>query len=157
MILQHDDEISHPKGTGVLATLTFEKSCLYPTSEFKLETHKEINLDNTLVLYPSDDSNAFEFYDLDKIKNLIVLDGTWRTAKRILKADQSLSQIPKVHLPAGLTGNNPMRPGPNENYLSTFESSLYALEILDQNNYKESLNSLQKMNENYLNFKSGNF
>ena len=91
-----------------------------------------------------------------EINTLIVIDGTWRQANQIFNQIEILRTLPLYTLPTNITNQNPMRKPPSKHHLSTFESSLYAIEILDQRNYQSSLQALHKMNDRYKKFTKTN-
>lgn len=152
IIIRHPNEISHPKGTGILAHKTFQNSILL-NSDFLEDLALLLNDKYACLLYPEQENEEIkELSSEDDFDTLIVVDSTWRKAKRIFQNNKELNAIPKRHLPTNLHSINYMRKNPKKYFLSTFESSLYALEIIEQASYQESLNVIKKMNEIYQSF-----
>ena len=147
LILQHPDEDGHPLGTGQMACLTYSK-CQKMTG-INFDNDQEflsiMNHKNVAILYPSEDAIILtnESQPKRKLDLLIVLDGTWRKAKRIYEATTSLHSIPKVQLPKNYDSKYIIRKAPKDGYLSTFESITHALNILEQQDYNLSLNVLE--------------
>lgn len=101
--------------------------------------HKEFELEvppGSVLLFPSEkavdanDLKAMEF----EVKNLIVLDGTWRKARRMYCENPWLQMLPHLRLDVekmSLYGE--VRQQPKVGYLSTIESIVYALKALGNN------------------------
>jgi DTW domain-containing protein YfiP len=160
IILQHPDEFAHPLGTAKMANLTF------------LNSHKliGINFDNNselqnllkekraVILYPSDDAKVCsKNHKEEKIEILIVLDGTWRKAKRIYEESSILHSLEKIKLPDGQESKYQIRKAPKVNYLSTFESITYALNILEESNYSTSLQVLESQVKKHIELMGNKF
>jgi DTW domain-containing protein YfiP len=67
----------------------------------------------------------------EKPLHLIVPDGTWRQAKKVLSREPSLAGLPCVKLPPGPPSNYRLRSSPHEGNISTFEAVARALGILE--------------------------
>jgi DTW domain-containing protein YfiP len=88
----------------------------------------------SLVLYPSGGAtelNAEYLSRLARPVTLIVPDGTWRQARRIVLREPGLAGVPHVKLPPGQPSEYRLRAQPNNNGLCTFEAIARAIGILE--------------------------
>lgn len=105
------------------------------------EKNKIFNPDNVieknyqnLILYTGGRALTREYINsFDKPINLIVPDGTWTTAPRIVVREPKFHKIPKVSLLNPPKSQYKLRKHPNPYYISTFEAILYSLEIIENN------------------------
>lgn len=107
--------------------------------EFELEVPP-----GSVLLFPSD--KAVDINDLDaigfKVKNLIVLDGTWAKARRVYSENPWLNILPHLKLEVNeMSLYSEVRLQPKAGYLSTIESIVYALKAVGENNH-EGLDNL---------------
>ena len=70
---------------------------------------------------------------------LVVPDGTWRKARKLLYLNPELEALPRVTLPAGLTSRYRLRKAPMAGALSTIEAIAAALDILEAPNRFDEL------------------
>src|SRR5690606_1960692 len=61
----------------------------------------------------------------------VLLDGTWRKARRLLYLNPVLQQLPRVALPDGLISRYRLRKAPMAGALSTIEAGVHALQALE--------------------------
>ena len=62
---------------------------------------------------------------------LVVPDGTWRKARKLLHLNPLLAQLPRVTLPEGAVSRYRLRKAPGPGALSTLEAIVQALEIIE--------------------------
>ncbi|KAG8386137.1 hypothetical protein BUALT_Bualt03G0117700 [Buddleja alternifolia] len=90
----------------------------------------------SVLLFPSEQSidvGAVNF----EVKNLIVLDGTWAKAKRMYNESPWLRLLPHVRLDIDkLSLYREVRHQPRAGYLSTIESIVYALKVVEEEDSK---------------------
>lgn len=129
LILQHPDEASHALNTARLAALGLKNS------ELRIgEVFADLSLDETpsVLLFPGESAAPVEsLASLAVLPQLIVLDGTWRKARRILHLNPELAALPRVALPAGLESRYRLRKAPQPGALSTVEAITVALNLLE--------------------------
>lgn len=99
--------------------------------EFELEVPP-----GSALLFPSD--NAVDINDIDaigfRVKNLIVLDGTWAKARRVYSENPWLDILPHVKLKVKeMSLYSEVRHQPKAGYLSTIESIVHALRAVGEN------------------------
>lgn len=69
--------------------------------------------------------------DLQRPRRLVLLDGTWRKARKLLHLNPLLQRLPKVALPAGLHSRYRLRKAPQPGALSTLEAGVEALQRIE--------------------------
>lgn len=139
IVLQHPDEVNNPKGTGIIAELGLLQYQRWVAEDFA--DHKALmrfiaeNAEQTAVLYPlegaselSEESGHSKTLDL---KYLIIVDATWRKAKKIWALQSQLHKLKCVRLTNEQISNYRIRKVPKDGYLSTVESVVVALRVLE--------------------------
>jgi len=181
VVLQHPGEVSQAKGTVALLSRSL-RSCQVIVGE---DFSRNIALNDVLkqyqglLLYPSEKSIVLTEHYLsmrneEALKGkgfintdvkpycLIILDGTWKKAYRMLMLCQQLQQLPQICLPDSLAqaGQYKIRKVAKRNALSSLEACCYALslleshsddicksEVLDKNENENEITSLTKYHE----------
>lgn len=83
------------------------------------------------VLFPSEGATDLE--DLSEPpRTLVVVDGTWSNAKKVVEKCPLLSKLPRLKFRPEQPGNYRIRKEPNEHSLATIEAVTYVLERLEQ-------------------------
>jgi DTW domain-containing protein len=140
LILQHPLEVAETKGTARLLHLSLPNSKLL-TGELFVDAVL-ISPKNTILLYPitaEDHSLGIESPPelpanwLNQLHNirLIIIDGTWRKSRKILRKNPYLQTLPRlvlIDLPAGLYT---IRKARKPHQLSTIEAASAALAQLE--------------------------
>jgi len=160
VILMHPKEFRKTKnGTGHFTHLSLSQSELHVGIDF---THnEEINTilsnpnNSCYVVYPSDTSINLNTTKLSKNNKNIVLfliDATWPCSRSMLLKSQNLDSLEKVSFTHSKVSNFQFKTQPKDYCLSTMESTLCVLELLnkndDENLNKEALdNFLQPFNK----------
>lgn len=129
LILQHPDESSHALNTARLAALGL-RNC-----ELRVgEVFDDLPLDDvpSYLLFPGDDAvPVANLAGHGAALRLIVPDGTWRKARKLLYLNPRLAALPRVALPPGLESRYRLRKAPASGALSTVEAITVALNILE--------------------------
>lgn len=129
LILQHPDEASHALNTARLAAMGL-RNC-----ELRIgETFHDLPLDDmpSYLLFPGDDAAPVEtLTGVGTALRLVVPDGTWRKARKLLYLNPQLAALPRVTLPAGLESRYRLRKAPAPGALSTLEAITVALNALE--------------------------
>lgn len=144
LILQHPNECKHPLNSARIAELSFKNCRIIIGEDFS--QNKELNEilknDNCCLLFPSDDAQKVSHYSISckdapegKKPTLILIDGTWRKAKKIFYLSKNLHSIPKICLSSNYKSRYRIRKQPTNNYLSTLEALTYSLNILENNDF----------------------
>jgi DTW domain-containing protein YfiP len=83
----------------------------------------------TYLLYPGKDSTDCQKVHLDRTSTVIVIDGTWDEAGKIVYRNPILQSFPKISFSQSLESNYKVRKQPRPGYLSTLESIAHLLQI----------------------------
>jgi DTW domain-containing protein len=128
LILQHPSETTHALNTARLAALGLRSAELLVGESVSIPTDERDNY----LLFPGADAVALEsLVSSDKPLRLIVPDGTWRKARKMLHINPELAALPRVSLPPGLLSRYRLRKAPAPGALSTLEAIVSALNILE--------------------------
>ncbi|GAB3469598.1 tRNA-uridine aminocarboxypropyltransferase [Azotobacter salinestris] len=133
LILQHPSEASHALNTARLAALALENGELRVGETFpELTTELAHGAHRSCLLFPG--AGAMPLAELAQDGpplQLIVPDGTWRKARRLLHLDPQLAALPRVALAEGLSSRYRLRKAPMAGALSTIEAIVCALNLLE--------------------------
>jgi DTW domain-containing protein YfiP len=128
-IIQLKNEGKNAKNTAKLLPLMSEKVVIYQENEVTPEYI--LALDSPALLFPSQNSIALrgstEVNQQLIVKNLIVIDGTWRKAKAYLHTQAWLNKLTHVQLSNDYSSQYDIRSTTIDNGLSTLEAVAYAL------------------------------
>lgn len=155
IILMHPKEFKKTKnGTGRFTHLSLPNSKLYIGIDFnnhpyitKLLADKDTNC---FVLYPHVNSiklNTQTIAEENKKNVIFIIDSTWPCSKKILAVSKNINNLPKLSFEHSKTSAFKIKTQPNEYCLSTIESTLCILELL---NFHKIENIEQNSLENFL-------
>ena len=133
LLLQHPSEVNHALNTARLAALGLNNAELVVGEVFEeLPALLDQPGYRACLLFPADDARPLQAYaETDAPLLLVVPDGTWRKARKLLHLNPNLAALPRVVLPEGLTSRYRLRKAPTEGALSTIEAVVHALDALD--------------------------
>lgn len=84
------------------------------------------------LLFPGEESVALSAYAPDERPLLLVVpDGTWRKARKLLHLNPLLAALPRVSLNGAAPSRYRLRKAPQEGALSTIEAITAALDVLE--------------------------
>ena len=131
LLLQHPSETGHALNTARLAALGLANAELRVGEDF---SDLDLSAEDAWLLFPGE--NAIPLAELaarpvTRPRLLVVPDGTWRKARKLLHLNPRLPALPRVVLPAGLTSRYRLRKAPAEGALSTIEAVVEALNALE--------------------------
>ncbi|MBC8651012.1 DTW domain-containing protein [Pseudomonas sp. MTM4] len=130
LILQHPSETGHALNTARLAALGLTSAELRVGERFDdlpVNDSRE-----SYLLFPGDDAVSLaQLAAEDRPLRLVVPDGTWRKARKLLHLNPALASLPRVALPEGLTSRYRLRKAPMPGALSTLEAIVVALNALE--------------------------
>ena len=139
IVLQHPDEVSNPKGSAIIAELGLELYQHWVGEDFS--QHQDLQQlvadysDEIAVLYPAENAEALEQSWLQNrkkgISQLIVIDATWRKAKKIWELTPALHDLAVIKLSQDKISNYRIRKVPKDGYLSTVECIVEGLRLLE--------------------------
>ena len=163
IIIMHPKEFKKTKNnTGRFTHQSLPNSKIYVGIDFN--EHKEINalLNDTnnscYVLYPHKHSiklNHQTIQEKDKTNVIFIIDSTWPCSHKILAVSKNISALPKVSFEHNKASAYKIKTQPNKYCLSTIESTLCILELLNnhqienisQNKLDNFLKPFEKMVE----------
>nr|WP_298141004.1 DTW domain-containing protein [uncultured Pseudomonas sp.] len=135
LILQHPSEVKHALNTARLAALGLRNGELRVGEVFEdlpaLLTQPGYQ---ACLLFPGEDALPVAAYAEQVGEQpllLVVPDGTWRKARKLLHCNPLLAALPRVTLEAGLQSRYRLRKAPMPGALSTIEAVTHALNILE--------------------------
>ena len=141
LIIQHPLEHKHPFNTGRIAHLCLSHSELIVAETLSAAKLASILNTPSALLYPSlawlpttaeiGKPQARELPGNSSIQQLIVIDATWKKSKKILHLHPALQKLPRLHLKGNLRSNYQIRKTTVANGLSTLESIVNALNIME--------------------------
>ncbi|PYC38596.1 DTW domain-containing protein [Pseudomonas soli] len=134
IVLQHPSETAHALNTARLAALGLVNAELRIGEVFDdLATLLTTPSYRPVLLFPGDEAEVLQAYgqgdDLPLL--LIVPDGTWRKARKMLYLNPQLEALPRVTLGAVLPSRYRLRKAPEPGAVSTLEAIVQALNVLE--------------------------
>ena len=133
LVLQHPSEVSHALNTARLAALGLSNAELIVGEVFE-DLPKLLNRPGyqARLLFPAEDAQPLQAYaPNDQPMLLVVPDGTWRKARKMLHLNPLLAALPRVTLTEGGVSRYRLRKAPGPGALSTIEAIVQALETLE--------------------------
>ena len=132
-VLQHPRERRHPLGTARLLRLGLEDVSIHvlSVSEKSAESEPVALPVDAGLLYPADDARDLATLTPDeRPSHLVVIDGTWTQAHRLYRDNPWIHELPRYRLPEGEPSRYRIRKEPALACLSTIESVVASLRIL---------------------------
>ena len=135
LLLQHPSEVNHALNTARLAALGLKNAELRVGETFDdLDVLLNPPGYQARLLFPGDDAQLIETPSSSEDSQpwlLVVPDGTWRKARKLLHLNPLLAQLPRVTLAPGAVSRYRLRKAPGPGALSTVEAIVQALDILE--------------------------
>jgi DTW domain-containing protein YfiP len=134
LVLQHPRERLHPIGTARFAQLGLQRSALHVAWKAgAAEVDPPAWLPAEVgLLYPAPHARDLSEVPLaERPKRLLVLDGTWNTARTLYRDKEWLHGLPHFRLMPAQPGRYRLRREPQHDYVSTIEAIVEALRILE--------------------------
>jgi DTW domain-containing protein YfiP len=133
LLLQHPSEVNHALNTARLAALGLTNAELIVGEVFE-DLPALLNRPGyrARLLFPADDAQPMQAYgESDEPLLLVVPDGTWRKARKMLHLNPLLAALPRVTLAEGGVSRYRLRKAPGPGALSTIEAIVQALQTLE--------------------------
>ncbi len=133
LLLQHPSEVNHALNTARLAALGLNNAQLVVGEVFDdLATLLSPPGYQARLLFPADDAQPLHAYTPDDQPLLLVVpDGTWRKARKLLHLNPLLAALPRVTLAGDSVSRYRLRKAPGPGALSTVEAIVQALQVLE--------------------------
>lgn len=130
LILQHPSETGHALNTARLAALGLVNARLQVGERFEDLQAPGVR---SVLLFPGEAAQdlAGDFVADARPLRLVVPDGTWRKARKLLHLNPELAAMERVTLPPGLASRYRLRKAPGPGALSTLEAIVEALCLLE--------------------------
>jgi DTW domain-containing protein YfiP len=125
VILQHPRERHVPINTARIAKL-----CL-PDAEIRVGTSFDAPFEDAALLWPADDAIDVAEMRTGAPLTLVVVDGTWWQAKKLVRASPALRALPRVAFRPHAPSEYRIRREPREEYVSTIEALAHVLGVLE--------------------------
>lgn len=152
IVLQHPTEVKQSKGTVSLLQQSLS-NCQVIVGENFHDNEQLTKLLSTYgkdiaLLYPSEQATVVDFTaidnnldivepsDIDTIKCIIILDGTWKKAYRMFMLNAFLGDIKHLTLPTGITSLYGIRKTKKNDALSSLEACCHTLARLENDEKK---------------------
>jgi DTW domain-containing protein YfiP len=156
VILQHKSETKHALNTVRILVKSLTNISLLIGEDF---THND-DLNAILcdpknrcgLIFPGDNAvimNTESKSQWEKITHLIMIDGTWRKAKKIFLLSKNLHTIPSFKIIPSNTSEYRIRKSPNVDGLSTLEATVLSLKSIEP---ELDTSSLQKSFKKMIDF-----
>ena len=147
LILQHPAERRKYYSTAKLVTNLICNSKRIRGLEFSAEEiSRQFKSNKTYLMYPSAEAVDCVDIPLNSNDTVIVVDGTWIEARKILYKSPHLKSFQHLTFKAPLVSNYQIRKQPKENYLSTIESIGHLLKLnAEANGLRHKLEEYQKL------------
>ncbi|WP_422777338.1 tRNA-uridine aminocarboxypropyltransferase [Pseudomonas mediterranea] len=133
LLLQHPSEVNHALNTARLAALGLNNAELIVGEVFEdLPALLDRPGYRACLLFPGEDAQPMQAYGpSDDPLLLVVPDGTWRKARKLLHLNPLLAALPRVTLADGGVSRYRLRKAPGPGALSTVEAIVQALQVLE--------------------------
>ncbi|RBL80640.1 DTW domain-containing protein [Streptomyces cavourensis] len=141
LVLQHPSEARHALNTARLAVLGLAGARRLVGEYFRPEQWAEPGWASH-VLFPGEGAQVLQpgcAAARGGPVQLIVPDGTWTHARKLLHINPELAALPRVMLPAGLTTRYRVRHADIPGALSTIEAVTHALNALEAPHHFDAL------------------
>lgn len=150
LILQHRIEKGNHKNTAKLLNLSLKNSTLLIGDNFFEELANIEHLNDYLLVFPSNETETKsldlqEINKLNKLKGIILIDGTWKKAKKIYYTHPQLHDLTHLTIIDKINQYN-IRKSPSKSALSTFEAGYYVLESLQEAKINNIYQVFDKLN-----------
>jgi DTW domain-containing protein YfiP len=135
VLLQHPRERGVAIGTARMASLCLVNSELHVGVSFDAEPAILRALRRpdapAVLLYPGPTATPLEQLRPDGPRTLVVVDGTWSQARKLVRVNRLLHELPRVSLTPATPSEYRIRPEPRPDYVSTIEALYLALRLLE--------------------------
>jgi DTW domain-containing protein YfiP len=141
VILMHPKEFKKVKNnTGFFTHLSLSNSEVFMGIDFS--NHNRINeiiaSHESYILFPSSDAidlshtDPTQMMQIKKPMAIFIIDSTWACTKKIFTLSSNLNKLKHMSFTTNKISQYEIKVQPQSNYLSTIESTLVVLELLDK-------------------------
>ena len=156
IILQHPRESKHPLNTARILKMGLSNCEVWTGEDFSGHPllQKVLKEKSCYLLFPGTNAKTTrEVLQTATPEALIVLDGTWRKAKKIYYSNPQLQQLPCIELTDLPISDYRIRKAPGEGALSTVEATVALLRQASHNSkaHQQLLDTFRLMIEQQIN------
>ncbi len=150
VILQHPSEEKIAKNTAKLLNLSLtDYKIIKGENNTDFAMLNSLPLDSTVLLYPNEHATYLDDTNpkpaLNNITHLIVIDGTWKKAYKILQLTPLLTKFQTVSFKQLPQSRYAIRKAPRADSLSTLEAVAHSLLLIEQLNPAPLYNLLDEL------------
>lgn len=136
VVLQHPSEAKISKNTAQLLALSLTRcKIIIGENNQDFACLQKLPLSSTVLLYPNEDAIELDVVNdsenVRPITHLIVLDGTWNKAFKILQLTPLLQKFKTVSFRQIPTNRYTIRKAPRADSLSTLEAVAHSLSLIE--------------------------
>lgn len=134
VFLQHPREARVPISTARMAHLMLLNSELHKGVSFEAHPRVQALVEDpcAALLFPGEGAQDPRTLDAGSVRTLVVLDGTWPQARKVLKQNPILGRLRRIGLVPAQPGNYRIRQPPAPDCLATIEAVSSALGVLER-------------------------
>jgi len=132
LVLQHPLEQGHAKGSLPLLRLSLADCSVEIAATFSAEQQARWQQPGSCLLYPLDPASEAPPLATGDVRQLVLLDGTWRKTRKLLHLNPALQRLPRYALPAPPPSRYAIRKSQQPDQRSTLEAACLALGALEQ-------------------------
>ena len=153
-ILSTEREFYRPSNTARLLKLINPDSTeifLWERTKKPEQLIKNINDEKyeTYLLFPVEDEQEqykkVEYKNTGKVPAFILIDGTWKEARKILRKGEYLNKLPRISLEPNFKSQYDLRRGATEGNLCTIEAAAEVLKINNEVENSQVINEFYKL------------
>lgn len=141
LILQHPDESRHALNTAAIVGLSVSNAEILVGEDFSSHVLLQETLNNpdyqSWLLFPNHGAQPLDKGIFEGVRNkiplFIIIDATWRKARKIYYLSTCLHRVPCVQIMTDKTSSYRIRKVPAPGYLSTVEAAVEVLKIGNHN------------------------
>jgi DTW domain-containing protein YfiP len=147
LILRHIQEAERPSNTGRLVTLAMPNARIIACGggdRIGLSSldNELLRTPGTQLLWPDGPGIQSEMSNLSPPHRIVVLDATWRQARRLYSRTQALQEMPRLVLPSPVLSRSRLRDQHRIDGMSTIEAVAAALAMIEGAKAAEPLEKL---------------
>ena len=135
LVIQHPSERQHALNTARLLVAGLSNAQLHVLERIEpgSEVYQQLGdpAYETCLLFPGPDAVTLSGFTALRPRQVVLLDGTWRKARKLLHLNPVLRALPQVALPSGYVSRYRLRKVPAAGALSTIEAGVAALELIE--------------------------
>ncbi|MEZ9234044.1 tRNA-uridine aminocarboxypropyltransferase [Shewanella sp. 10N.286.52.A9] len=135
IVLQHPSEVEHAKNTVKLLCLTLPETQVVvgETAEdfAELQVYLQQASKPVYLVYPSETSQRASESNSPEDCTILLIDGTWRKAFKMLQLNPWLLDLPALHIEFEGVSQYRIRKAKRSDSLSTLEATAYMLQAIN--------------------------